>query len=219
MSTVRQHDQGIHVNDRKLEMWTLQKIGKSQYNPDKIQVQVYAVPKRNARGAETEYLKIAINGIVVKDTDINELRRKAQEVYSGLNEDEYEKVLIVEIAGNETNPANRGARGSDFGLDYSIGWKVKKLGVIFSQDKTRLITIENEDPSPKDDGDPYGISSRGKVNKTAVITWTQEREDVLISTIKNISKLRAEANKMVLDFDKFATLLDSKTMFLLGAKT
>jgi hypothetical protein len=66
----REHEQGAHVNDRKLEMWTLQKIGKSEYNPDKIQVQVYAVPKKQARGAETEFLKIVINGIVVKDTDI-----------------------------------------------------------------------------------------------------------------------------------------------------
>ena len=209
-------DQNVGCNDRKLEVWTLSRHVVGQHNPEHIKVQVYAVPKKNARGAETEYLKIVINGIIVKATDIIELRRKAQEVYSGLVEDEYEKVLIIEIGGHEANYSNRGAKGSEFGLDYRIGWRVNKLGVIFNQNKNYLITIDNEDPH-NDPNDTYKIFGGGRENKTAVVPWTQEREDVLKGTVVKIGQMRREANKMVLDFDNFANLLDSKAgMNLLG---
>ena len=209
---------GVSGNDRKFETWELSDLqsggdGKLYANK-RIKVQVYAVPKDGYRGAETAGFKVVINGCSVVDSDLTELRKKAVALLRNLSEENHEKVLVVKTCG-----MGNGVTSGEFGLTWRIGWRVEKLGIIFDQSrKIVLQDIENYDepdaPEVTDGG--YRIGSkpgfRGKQHyKTAVITWTQAREDMLRKTTKSIEKIREDLNEALLKPDFFASMLDSKT--------
>lgn len=207
---------GVTCNDRKFEVWELSDLQPAKdgtlYANKRIRVQVYAVPNNGYRGTETAGFKVVINGCSVVDSDLTELRKKAVALLRNLTEENHEKVLIVKTTG----PGN-GITTGEFGLTWRIGWRVEKLGIIFDQSRTTVLhDVENYDePDAPEVMEGIRIGSkpgfRGKQYvKTAVMPWTQAREDTLRRTTKAIEQMREDLNEALLKPDAFASLLDSK---------
>lgn len=217
---------GVHCNDRKFEQWSLSVIGKGEgANAGKavkkaINLQVYAVPKGNNRGAETEHFKVVINGIVIASQDLAELRRKAVEVFTGLVEADYQKVLIVKTRGRSSFREGQ-EQGDEFGLEWLVGWKAPGLDVVLSENRGWTINVENYD-EPEEEVPEGGLRLGGKPgyrgkqdHKTAVIPWSQEREDILKKAVEAIGKMRDDLNQALLQPESFAGLLDARAGVLL----
>ena len=222
----KQRPKEITCNDRQFDQWRLTAITGEKttegFGLSKGQTfQVYAVPKNDARGAETSHFKIVINGIVVTSPDLVELRRKAQEIYSGIVEGDYEKVLVVKTRGDPNGDWHQ-EHFDEFGLGWQVGWRTAKLGVVF--DETRQYTIDCENYNEPDEpeltvGIRIGVKvghRGGQVHKTAVVPWTKEREGMLVRAVEAIGKMREDFNAALLRPEEFAGLLDAKAGLLLG---
>jgi hypothetical protein len=216
---------GISCNDRKFEVWELEGIKADNgklYNV-RMKVQVYVVPKDGFRGASADGFKIVINGVPVVSRDIGELREKATALIRNLSEDEHEKVLVVKTSGSP-NGGGRGQDGDTFGLEWQVGWRVAKLDVVFNEGRSFLLDVENYDEPDEPevvDGIKIGAKRgyRGvQHNKTAVIPWTKEREELLKKTVKAIGGMRDDLNAALLKPEAFAGLLDAKAGVLLLTK-
>lgn len=215
--------QGISCNDRKFETWRLKSFRSKDgrlYSCE-VSVQVYAVPKDGARGNETDGFKIVINGIPVTSRDLVDLRAKAEALLRNLSEDEHEKVLIVKTSGMPGRNQLRYGQREEFGLSWELGWRVAKAGRVFDFTRSYCIDVENYDEDEQNEmiGDIIIGSKpghRGKQDhKTAVIPWTQEREDVLRKTVASIAAMRESLNDELLKAESFALLLDTKAGMLL----
>jgi hypothetical protein len=202
---------GVSCNDRKFETWELkkffQKDGKSW--SQNVKVQVYAVPKDGYRGAEADGFKIVINGFAIVSRDLADLRRKAEAALCELTEANYEKVLVVKTNGYPRE--NEDA----FGVEWQIGWRISKYGIVLDETRSYCLDVENYDePDVSEEQDGFRIGSkpgcRGKqTNKTAVIPWTQEREDILRRTVTALGEMRDRLNEQLLRPDAFARMLDT----------
>jgi hypothetical protein len=222
---MRQLPNKVNCNDRKFDTLRLHcVVGKSTEGhsiTDSKEFQVYAVPRNDRRGAETSHFKIVVNGIVVTSTDIIELKRKAQEVFTNIAEGDYEKVLVVKTTGDPYGDHLQ-EKGDRFGLEWQVGWRVSKIDIVF--DKTRHSTIDVENYDEPDDPDMYGkfkigskVGHRGKqIHKVAVIPWTKEREEMLQKAVVAIGKMRDDFNVALLRPEEFAGILDAKSGLLLG---
>ena len=222
----KQRPKEITCNDRQFDQWRLTAITGEKtaegFGLQKSQTfQVYAVPQNDARGAETSHFKIVINGIVVTSPDLIELRRKAQEIYSGVVEGDYVKVIVVKTRGDPIGDW-RSEKGDEFGLEWQIGWQVARLGVVFDESRQCTISVENyEEPDEPDMASGIRIGAkvghRGKqMHKTAVVPWTKEREGMLVRAVEAIGKMRDDFNAALLRPEEFAGLLDAKAGLLLG---
>ena len=216
---------GVHYNSRKFEDITLhafEKHGKTQIDVRK-KFHVFVVPKNDTRGEDADHFQVVVNGVSIESTDLAELRRKAQEAYRDIVEAEYERVLIVTTSGDGYSRV--GEQGNTFGLTWRPGWRCKKLDLVMDDTRMHALHVENycEDYVPEVISGGYTIGCkpghRGKQShKTAVIPWTQEREDMLRRTIAAIGKMREDLNEALLKPDLFASLLDSKAgPLMLGA--
>jgi len=221
----------VTCNDRTLDQITLYAVMPKDENgfqrEKSIKVQLYAVPKDGFRGAETDHFKVVVNDIVVEDTDITRLKQRATEIFQGITDDEWEKVLVIRTRGDKVGPW-RQENGDSFGLEWQLGWRVAKLDATFDETKKILLDVENYD-EPLEHVESGGIilgykpGMRGsQSHKTAVIPWSQEREDVLRRSVQEIGLMRDRANKALLDMEGFAGLLDAKAkagQHLLGGGT
>jgi hypothetical protein len=214
---------GISCNDRKFEVWTLknffEKDGKKF--SQEVKVQVYAVPKNGFRGNEADGFKIVINGVPVVSRDLADLRRKAETALRDLDESNHEKVLFVKTSGGFQR-LNEDA----FGLEWRIGWRIAKLGIVLDETRSYPIDVENydEDYQPEIAGEIMIGSKPGhrgvQLNKNAVIPWTAEREEVLRKAITAIGKMRDDLNAALLKPEAFTSLLDARAgVLLLGGTT
>jgi hypothetical protein len=206
---------GVSCNDRNFEVWTLEryfrKDGKLYH--ENVPFQVYACPKEGARGAQTTHFKIVVDGLQLVSPSIEELREKATHVLNALTEENYEKVLVVQTTGFE---GWHRAHHNEFGLEYQIGWRVALLdGVIFNEDRKYVLTIEeNREDEAEDDREGFKINAppvgkRGiQAHKTAVVPWTEKREQVLKSLLDEIDAMRGRVNNAMVETD-FGKMLDS----------
>ena len=204
---------GLSCNDRKWEVWKLpglEKKGDTLFNTI-IPVQVYVVPKDGFRGAEADGFKIVYKNIAITSRDLDDLRRKATNLVQDLTEEDHQKVLVVKTGGS---PSHSG-HGDEFGIVWEIGWRVKKYNIVYSEDRSYMLSVENYDePDDPEMESGFRIGSkpgrRGvQHNKTAVIPWTQEREDILKEAIRKIGKMRDSLN---------ATLLRPGSLCLLSGR-
>ena len=217
---------GVHYNSRKFEDITLhafEKHGETVIDVRK-KFHVFVVPKNETRGEDADHFQVVVNGVSIESTDLSELRRKAQEAYREIVESEYERVLIVTTSGD--GYSRKDEQGNTFGLTWRQGWRCKKIDLVMDETRMHALRVENydEDYVPEVIAGGYTIGAkpghRGKqTHKTAVIPWTQAREDMLRKTITAIEEMRQNLNEALLKPDAFASLLDSKAGSLMLGTT
>jgi len=213
-------ERGVSCNDRKFEaidVCFFSKDPDGQVREKTRRFQSLIVPRDGYRGGPVDHFKVVVDDVVVESTDIQELKRKAADVLMALADGDWEKVLIVRTLGKQVHDTFFKV-GDAFGVQWMVGWRVSKLGLVFDEQRKFTLDVYNDDPPPVDEEmlDGFRVTSAAGRNayrdtdrKTAVIPWTQERQDILVKTVKALGKMKAELDARLLRADAFASMLDA----------
>lgn len=202
---------GICGNDRKFETWLMSCPTGAGFANKQKQVVVYAVPEDGYRGARVSKFRASYDGVVFEDTDIIRLRESLAKHHIGIQESEYEKVLIVEASSGFRNRTH--VHTDEFSLTWSLGWVVRRLGFVY--DETRTYKRHDVPTSAYDTGFRT-LTDDGRGKPMVVVPWTQAREDALAGALVSLKELRERVASLFKDPEAFATKLDSCSLLLLG---
>ena len=176
-------DRGTSCNDRKFEMVDVRFFSKDpdgQASEKIRRFQSFVVPMAGYRGSAADHFKVVVDDVVVESTDIQELKRKAADVLMCLADGDWEKVLVVRTLGKEVHDSLFKV-GDAFGVQWLVGWRVAKLGLVFDEQRKFTIDVRNDDRDPVDEEmiDGFRVTPaagrsayRDTDRKTAVIPWS-----------------------------------------------